>query len=60
MKYDNLWNFPIPLMMMVRQRPATGDHPYFHFHVEFCPVQRSRDKLKFLAGVEIRNRNVSQ
>jgi UDPglucose--hexose-1-phosphate uridylyltransferase len=52
MKYDNLWNFSIPLMMMVRQRPAQGDHPYFHFHVEFCPIQRSRDKIKYLAGVE--------
>jgi UDPglucose--hexose-1-phosphate uridylyltransferase len=52
MKYDNLWNFPIPLMMMVRQRPAQGDHPYFHFHVEFCPIQRSREKIKYLAGVE--------
>ena len=52
MKYDNLWGFPIPLMMMVRQRPAHGDHPYFHFHVEFCPIQRSRDKIKYLAGVE--------
>jgi UDPglucose--hexose-1-phosphate uridylyltransferase len=52
MKYDNLWNFQIPLMMMVRQRPAKGDHPYFHFHVEFCPIQRSRDKIKYLAGVE--------
>ena len=52
MKYDNLWNFSIPLMMMVRQRPAQGDHPYFHFHVEFCPIQRSREKIKYLAGVE--------
>ena len=52
MKYDNLWGFSIPLMMMVRQRPSHGDHPYFHFHVEFCPVQRSPDKIKYLAGVE--------
>ena len=52
MKYDNLWNFPIPLMMMVRQRPARGDHPSFHFHVEFFPIQRSREKIKYLAGVE--------
>lgn len=52
MKYDNLWNFQIPLMMMVRQRPAQGNHPYFHFHVEFCPIQRSREKLKYMAGVE--------
>ena len=52
MKYDNLWGFSIPLMMAVRQRPAHGDHPYFHFHVEFFPIQRSREKIKYLAGVE--------
>ena len=52
MKYDNLWGFPIPLMMMVRQRPVKGESPYFHFHVEFCPIQRSPTKLKYLAGVE--------
>ena len=52
MKYDNLWSFPIPLMMMVRQRPTRGEYSYFHFHVEFCPIQRSATKLKYLAGVE--------
>jgi UDPglucose--hexose-1-phosphate uridylyltransferase len=52
MKYDNLWGFPIPLMMMVRQRPVRGAHPYFHFHVEFCPIQRGPAKIKYLAGVE--------
>ena len=52
MKYDNLWNFAIPLMMMVRQPPTRGDYAYFHFHVEFCPIQRSPTKIKYLAGVE--------
>ena len=52
MKYDNLWGFPIPLMMMVRQRPVRRDYPYFHFHVEFFPIQRSATKLKYIAGVE--------
>ncbi len=52
LKYDNLWGFPIPLIMMVRQRPAQGEHPYYHLHIEFCPIQRSRGKLKYLAGVE--------
>ena len=51
-KYDNLFGFPMPLMMFVRQSPAKGEHPYFHFHVEFCPIQRSATKLKYLAGVE--------
>lgn len=51
-KYDNLYGFPMPLMMMVRQSPAKGEHPYFHFHVDFLPIQRSATKLKYLAGVE--------
>jgi len=51
-KYDNLYGFPLPLMMIVRQQPAHGEHPYFHFHVEFLPIQRSQAKLKYLAAVE--------
>jgi UDPglucose--hexose-1-phosphate uridylyltransferase len=52
MKYDNLWGFSLPLMMVLRQRPARGESPWFHFHVEFYPIQRSPTKLKYLAGVE--------
>jgi UDPglucose--hexose-1-phosphate uridylyltransferase len=52
MKYDRLFGFPMPLMMILRQSPATGSHPYFHFHVDFYPVQRSQHRLKYLAGVE--------
>ena len=51
-KYDNLFGIPMPLMMMLRQKPAKAEHPYFHFHVEFYPIQRSPTKLKYLAGVE--------
>jgi UDPglucose--hexose-1-phosphate uridylyltransferase len=52
-KYDNLFGFPMPLIMMVRQSPAKGEHPYFHFHIDFLPIQRDRDKLKYLAGIEM-------
>jgi len=52
MKYDNLFGFPMPLMMILRHPPAKGEHPHFHFHVDFCPIQRSASKLKYLAGVE--------
>jgi UDPglucose--hexose-1-phosphate uridylyltransferase len=52
MKYDNLYGFPMPLMMILRQSPAKGRHPNFHFHVEFYPIQRSASKLKYLAGAE--------
>jgi UDPglucose--hexose-1-phosphate uridylyltransferase len=51
-KYDNLYGFPMPLMMLVRQAPAKGAHGYFHFHIDFLPIQRSPTKLKYLAAVE--------
>ncbi len=54
-KYDNLYGFPLPLMMLLRQSPAQGEHPYFHFHVDFLPIQRSASKLKYLASVESGN-----
>jgi len=43
-KYDELFGFPIPLMMILHQSA--------HFYVEFLPVQRSSTKLKYLAAVE--------
>ncbi len=51
-KYDHLYGFPMPLMMLVRQAPVRGTHEYFHFHVAFFPIQRSATKIKFLAGIE--------
>jgi UDPglucose--hexose-1-phosphate uridylyltransferase len=43
-KYDALFGFPMPLMMVV--------HQFAHFYVEFLPLQRSPSKLKYLAAVE--------
>jgi UDPglucose--hexose-1-phosphate uridylyltransferase len=51
-RYDALYGFPMPLMMILRQRPVKGEHPHAHFHIEFFPIQRSATKLKYLAGVE--------
>jgi UDPglucose--hexose-1-phosphate uridylyltransferase len=51
-KYDHLFGVPMPLIMMLKQSPAAGEHPYFHFHIEFYPIQRAANKLKYLAGVE--------
>jgi UDPglucose--hexose-1-phosphate uridylyltransferase len=42
----------MPLMMILRQRPVKGDHPYVHFHIDFYPIQRAAAKLKYIAGVE--------
>ena len=51
-KYDNLYGFPMPLMMMLRQGTVDGDEAYFHFHIDFLPIQRSPKKIKYLAGIE--------
>ena len=51
-KYDKLYGFPMPLMMLVRQSPAKIESPWFHFRIDFLPIQRSAKKLKYLAAVE--------
>ena len=52
LKYDNLYQFSFPYMMLLHQAPTKGIFPYFHFHIEFYPPHRSKEKLKYLAGVE--------
>ncbi len=52
LKYDNLFGFSFPYMMLMHQAPTRGKFPYFHFHIEFYPPHRSKDKLKYLASVE--------
>ncbi len=43
-KYDALFGFQMPLMMVLHQN--------VHFYVEFLPLQRTATKLKYLAAVE--------
>ncbi len=52
LKYDNLFKMSFPYMMLLHQAPARGRHPYYHFHIEFYPPHRSKEKLKYLASVE--------
>jgi UDPglucose--hexose-1-phosphate uridylyltransferase len=52
LKYDNLYQFSFPYMMLMHQAPTKGRFPYFHFHIEFYPPHRSKEKLKCLASVE--------
>jgi UDPglucose--hexose-1-phosphate uridylyltransferase len=52
LKYDNLYQMSFPYMMLLHQAPTKGNFPYFHFHIEFYPPHRSKEKLKYLAGVE--------
>lgn len=53
LKYDNLWGFSMPYMMILKQCPTDGrplDED--HFRIEFYPPHRSKEKLKYLASVE--------
>ena len=52
--YDNLFGFSLPYMMAMHQAPTDGaDHEgVAHFHIEFYPLNRTADKMKYLAGSE--------
>jgi len=52
LKYDNLFQMSFPYMMLLHQSPTKGKFPHFHFHIEFYPPHRSKEKLKYLASVE--------
>jgi UDPglucose--hexose-1-phosphate uridylyltransferase len=52
-RYDALFRMPMPYIMAMHQRPLrTADPSAYHFHVEFYPPHRTREKLKYLAGSE--------
>jgi UDPglucose--hexose-1-phosphate uridylyltransferase len=54
-RYDNLWpgnKFGFPTLMLMHQLSAINGCENFRFHVEFYPLQRSPDKLKYRASIE--------
>ena len=56
LKFDHLFdNRPIfPYLMVMHGAPTDGAaHPEAHFHMEFYPPYRTKDKLKYLAGTEL-------
>ncbi len=52
-KYDALFQKPLPYVMAMHQSTDGGPSAEHHFHVEFYPPNRTRDKLKYLAGSEL-------
>ncbi|TMC56571.1 MAG: galactose-1-phosphate uridylyltransferase [Chloroflexi bacterium] len=50
-RYDALFEMSLPYMMVLHQAPVGGD-PDAHFHIEFYPLNRSKEKLKYRAGCE--------
>lgn len=52
-RYDRLFGFSFPYMMVMHQLPKNGINSiYYHFHIEFYPPYRTKDRLKYLASVE--------
>ena len=52
-KYDRLFDRPLPYVMAMHQRPPGRGGLHHHFHIEFYPPNRTKDKLKYLAGSEL-------
>ena len=52
-KYDRLFDKPLPYVMAMHQRPPGRAARHHHFHIEFYPPNRTKDKLKYLAGSEL-------
>ncbi len=48
-----LFSRPMPYVMFIYQAPLKGEHEYFHLHIEFYPILRDRNKLKYAAGIEL-------
>lgn len=50
----NLFDQEFPYMMMFFQKPfnCPQENDLFHFHVEFNPPKRDKDKIKWMASVE--------
>ena len=54
MKYDALWQRPLPYLLAWYQAPSDGArHPGAHLHAELYPPYRTRTRLKYLAGTEL-------
>jgi len=52
-RFDHLYSMSFPYMMVLHQRPTDGKpYPHYHFHVEFYPPYREKDKIKYFASVE--------
>jgi len=51
---DTLFEREFPYMMAIHQRPVNGAdvEQTYHFHIEFYPPLRSRDRIKYLASSE--------
>ena len=53
LKYDGLWQRPMPYLMTWYQSPCGIGAPGTQLHAELLPPYRNRERLKYLAGTEL-------
>ena len=51
-KYDTLFEQDFPYMMAIFQSPVNPVMEDFHFHIEFYPPKRDKNRVKWMASVE--------
>ena len=54
-RYENLWpdaKYGFPTVMVMQQLANVNGAEKFRFHIEYYPLQRSPDKLKYRASIE--------
>ncbi len=54
-RYENLWpdaKYGFPTLMLMHQLSKGSGVENYRFHIEFLPLQRSPDKLKYRASIE--------
>lgn len=53
-RYDNLWQQPMPYVLAIHQAPRSCRREWHYpFHAEFHPPLRNPNTMKYLAGPEI-------
>ncbi len=56
--FEMVFERPFPYMMVIHQRPVNNDEyknstDYYHFHIEFYPPLRDKNKIKYYASSEM-------
>ncbi len=56
--FEMIFNRPFPYMMVMHQRPVNTEeykssNEYYHFHIEFYPPLRDKNKIKYYASSEM-------
>ena len=53
-RLDKLYGFVMPYVFSHHNAPYNmGNNDHFHYHIEIYPPYRAKDRIKFIAGVEM-------